>query len=60
MRLVSQVLNNLSLSNADAEAIETIRGPIHRASERAARRYVEETPSSPPPSSDIELGPATD
>jgi hypothetical protein len=60
IRLVSQVLTNLDLSDADAEAIETIRGPVHRASDRAARRYIDENPSAPPPPADIELGPSTD
>ena len=60
MRLVSQVLDNLNLSEADAEAIETIRGPVHRASDRAARRHIEENPGAPSSPADIEPGPATD
>jgi len=39
LRVVSQILANLELSNAPAEAIETIRGPVVRASERAGLRY---------------------
>jgi hypothetical protein len=39
MRLVSLVLANLELSEAPAEAIEVIRGPVRRASERAGLRY---------------------
>jgi hypothetical protein len=38
-RLVSAVLSNLELSDAPAEAIETIRGPVLKASERAGKRY---------------------
>jgi hypothetical protein len=33
------VLSNLAESDAPAEAIETIRGPILRASDRAGKRY---------------------
>ncbi len=39
LRVVSQILANLELSNASPEAIETIRGPVVRASERAGLRY---------------------
>jgi hypothetical protein len=39
MRVVSTVLNNLELSAADGAAIEAIRGPVLRASERAGKRY---------------------
>jgi len=39
LRVVSQVLSNLELSDAPGTKIETIRGPILRASERAERRY---------------------
>ncbi|WP_437935850.1 hypothetical protein [Sorangium sp. So ce341] len=38
-RAVSAVLANLELSDAPAEAIETIRGPVVKASERAGKRY---------------------
>ncbi|WP_437606892.1 hypothetical protein WMF20_39100 [Sorangium sp. So ce834] len=38
-RAVSAVLANLELSDAPAEAIETIRGPVLKASERAGKRY---------------------
>ncbi|MEM9462323.1 MAG: hypothetical protein AAGF11_49680 [Myxococcota bacterium] len=41
LRLVSQVLSNLELSEASPEAIETIRGPVRRASERAGLRHAE-------------------
>ncbi|WP_437536260.1 hypothetical protein WME79_16055 [Sorangium sp. So ce726] len=39
LRVVAAVLSNLEISSAPAEAIETIRGPILKASERAGRRY---------------------
>jgi hypothetical protein len=39
IRLVSQVLSMLDLSDGAPEAIEQIRAPILRASERASRRY---------------------
>jgi hypothetical protein len=39
IRLISQMLSNLELSDAPAEAIETIRGPVQKASDRAAKRY---------------------
>ncbi|WP_437315083.1 hypothetical protein [Sorangium sp. So ce385] len=38
-RVVSAVLSNLELSDAPIEAIETIRGPVLKASERAGKRY---------------------
>ncbi|KYF72744.1 hypothetical protein [Sorangium cellulosum] len=38
-RVVSAVLSNLELSDAPAEAVETIRGPVLKASERAGKRY---------------------
>jgi hypothetical protein len=38
-RVVSAVLANLELSDASAEAIETIRGPVLKASDRAGKRY---------------------
>lgn len=46
LRLVSQVLSTLELSDAPEEAIEIIRGPVLVASERAGRRYA--TDSSTP------------
>ena len=39
IRLVSQVLSNLELSDAAAESIELIRGPVIKASDRAGKRY---------------------
>ena len=39
IRLVSQVLTNLELSDAAAESIEVIRGPVLKASDRAGKRY---------------------
>ncbi len=39
LRVVSQVLSNLELSDAPGEYIEAIRRPVLRASERAERRY---------------------
>ncbi|XXY48077.1 hypothetical protein WME91_49575 [Sorangium sp. So ce269] len=38
-RVVSAVLSNLELSDAPSEAIETIRGPLLKASDRAGKRY---------------------
>lgn len=38
-KVVSQVLSSLDLSDAQAKAIEAIRGPILRASDRAGKRY---------------------
>jgi hypothetical protein len=38
-RVMSQVLSSLELSDAPAVAIEAIRGPVLRASERAGKRY---------------------
>jgi hypothetical protein len=46
IRLVSAILNNLDLSSAKAEAIESIRGPVSRASDRAAKRYASGTPDA--------------
>ncbi|WP_437596040.1 hypothetical protein [Sorangium sp. So ce590] len=45
LRVVSAVLSNLDLSDAPAEAIETIRGPVLKASERAGKRYAGVGPS---------------
>jgi hypothetical protein len=39
IRLASQVLSNLELSEAPPEAIELIRGPVLKASYRAGKRY---------------------
>ena len=39
MKVVSAILSNLDLSQSPAEALEAIRGPVVRASERAAKRY---------------------
>lgn len=47
LRLVSQVISALELSDAPSEAIEIIRGPVQLASDRAARRYAE-APSATP------------
>lgn len=38
-RVVSAILYNLDVSDAPAGAIELVRGPIVRASDRAAKRY---------------------
>jgi hypothetical protein len=46
IRLVSAVLNNLELSGSPAKAIEAIRGPVLRASERAGKRYGGGAPDS--------------
>lgn len=43
-RVASQVLSSLELSDAPAEAVETIRGPIVRASDRAGKRYASGKP----------------
>jgi hypothetical protein len=39
IRVVSQVLSNLEMSDAAAESIELIRGPVLKASDRAGKRY---------------------
>ncbi|WP_437839598.1 hypothetical protein [Sorangium sp. So ce1153] len=39
LRVVSAVLSNLEISNAPADAVETIRGPVLKGSDRAGRRY---------------------
>lgn len=39
IRLVSLVLSNLEVTEAAAEAVEVIRGPVLKASERASKRY---------------------
>jgi len=39
IRVVSLVLNLLEASDAPAESIELLRGPVLRASARAAKRY---------------------
>ncbi|MDC3959071.1 hypothetical protein [Polyangium jinanense] len=54
LRVVSQVLSNLELSEAPAEYIEAIRRPVLRASERAERRYAGEK-SAPDPMNDDTL-----
>lgn len=41
LRLVSQVLSNLELSEASPESIEMVRGPVQRASVRAGQRHAE-------------------
>ena len=46
-RVVSVVLNSLELSKAPPEAIEAIRGPILRASDRAGKRYEAGQPDAP-------------
>jgi hypothetical protein len=48
IRVVSQVLSNLELSEAPAEAIELIRGPVQKASERAGKRYESADPEASP------------
>ncbi len=47
LRLVSQVLSALELSDASDEAIAIIRGPIEQASERAGKRYAAGAPEAP-------------
>ena len=39
IKVVSQVLSNLEMSDAAAESIELIRGPVIKASDRAGKRY---------------------
>ena len=39
IRLANAVLTSLELSDAPTEAIETIRGPLRKAAERAGKRY---------------------
>jgi hypothetical protein len=48
IKVVSQVLSNLELSEAPAEAIELIRGPVQKASERAGKRYEGAPPEATP------------
>ncbi|MBK8257171.1 MAG: hypothetical protein IPK82_31425 [Polyangiaceae bacterium] len=38
-KVVSAILTNLEISSAPAKAIEAIRGPVVRASDRAGKRY---------------------
>lgn len=45
--VVSTILSNLEISRAPAEAIEAIRGPVLRASERAGKRYAGGKPEDP-------------
>lgn len=47
LRLVSQVLSALELSDAPEEAIEIIRGPVQLASDRAAKRYAQAPAATP-------------
>lgn len=47
LRLVAQVLSALELSDAPGEAIESVRGPVLFASERAAKRHAD--PAAPDP-----------
>lgn len=47
LRLVSQVLSALELSEASEEAIAIIRGPVLLASERAGKRYTASGSSAP-------------
>ncbi|MDI3291278.1 hypothetical protein [Polyangium sp. 15x6] len=54
LRVVSQVLSNLELSEAPAEYIEAIRRPVLRAAERAERRYAGEK-NTPDPMNDDTL-----
>lgn len=48
IRLVGLVLGNLEASRASKEAIETLRGPVREASDRAGRRYVGEASAAKP------------
>lgn len=52
LRLVSQVLSALELSDAPEEAIEIIRGPVQLASDRAAKRYADGPATDAPPTND--------
>jgi hypothetical protein len=45
--IVSTILSNLEISRSPAEAIEAIRGPVLRASERAGKRYAGGKPGDP-------------
>ncbi|WP_437669891.1 hypothetical protein [Sorangium sp. So ce131] len=47
-KIVSLVLSNLEMSRAPARDIETIRGPVLRASGRAGKRYVSGNPGEAP------------
>lgn len=46
-KVISQVLSSLEFSDAPIKAIEAIRGPILRASERAGKRYASGAPEDP-------------
>ena len=55
LRLVSQVLSTLELSDAPEEAIEIVRGPVLLASERAGKRYAPSSSTSEaPPTAELE------
>lgn len=43
-RMASLILSNLAESDAPAEAVETIRGPLQRAADRAGKRYASGKP----------------
>lgn len=49
LRIVSQVLSALELSDAPDEAIEIIRGPVQLASDRAGKRYAPSSEPTPTP-----------
>ena len=59
-RVVTTILNNLDLSKAPPEAIESIRGPVLRASDRAAKRYATGNVDTPILEPDAEAGDPTD
>lgn len=60
IRLVSLVLSNLEITEATADAVEVIRGPVLKASERASKRYAaggEESTVEAPPPAEVTAGP---
>lgn len=58
-RVVTLILNNLELSKAAPEAIEAIRGPVLRASDRAGKRYSSGKPEANVVEPDPDAGEAT-
>lgn len=56
LKLVSQVLSTLELSDADEEALEIVRGPVRLASERAGRRYAEGDEATPDEAAGVSEG----
>ena len=49
------MLSALELSDAPQQAIETIRGPVRLASERAGKRYAEEAEAEEQPGEGVDV-----